>query len=99
MPAPPFMVQFSTGDVQCAQRTAFSGIVDRHCGQVLVVGSAGGPCVSRFICLTTKKMQKATITKSRMLLRNTPYLMAVFVFSSMTRLKNPPGPTTSRSAA
>jgi len=50
--------RFSTGEVQYAHRVALMGIADRHCGQLLVVGSAGGPCFSRFICLTSKEDAK-----------------------------------------
>jgi len=58
----------TTGDVQFGQRLALIGIVEQHSGHSFVVGSAaGGPFFSRFICLTTKKMAKATMAKSRML--------------------------------
>lgn len=61
--------------VQCAQRTAFAGIDDKHNGHSLVAaggGAGAGFGMSRFTCLMSRKMAKATITKSRMVLMNRP---------------------------
>jgi hypothetical protein len=61
--------------VQNAQRFAIIGIVDRHCGQAFVVGSAGGATsalFSLFILRTNKNTAKATIKKLMIVLTKTP---------------------------
>jgi hypothetical protein len=43
---------------------ALSGIVDKHCGQSLVVGTAvGAGFFSRLTCMTSRKITKAIIMK------------------------------------
>lgn len=71
--------QAARSDVQCGQRLALIATVEQHLGHSLVVGSAGGGALlSRFICLITRKMAKATITKSSSVLMKIPYFTAVF---------------------
>jgi hypothetical protein len=61
-------------DVQCPQRFAARGIGIAHCGQSFVVGAATGAgfAAKRLICLTTRKMKKATIRKLTTVFRNIP---------------------------
>ena len=60
-------------DVQCGHRFALSGMAEVQNGHSFVVTGAGASArFSRFICLTTMKMAKATIRKSTTVLRNTP---------------------------
>src|ERR1035437_4710604 len=69
-----------TSEVQCGQRVALIGIVEKQRGHSLVVGStAAGACSSRcfmvFIALMIRKMQNATIMKSMITLMNEPEAM------------------------
>lgn len=59
-------------EVQCGQRVALIGMEDRQYGQSFEAGAASGLRVSRLICRTNRKITKATMTKSRMALRNRP---------------------------
>jgi hypothetical protein len=59
-------------DVQFGQRTAPSGIVNRQYGQGFVVGAASGPRCMRLTWRTTRKMTKATMTKSMIVLMKIP---------------------------
>src|SRR5205823_6339287 len=62
-------------DVQCPQRVALFGIVARQYGHSFWVGSpgrGGAGDSSRLIWRISRKSTKATITKSRTLLKNTP---------------------------
>ncbi len=64
-----------SSEVQLGQRVALRGMVEKHFGHSLVVVSTGrGSSLrrKRFICLMTRKMAKATITKSSIELIKAP---------------------------
>ena len=57
--------------VQCAQRVALIGMVERHRGQSFVVAGPGsGALFILFIALMSRKMQNTTMTKSMVVLMN-----------------------------
>jgi len=59
--------------VQFGQRVALIGMVVKQCGHSFVVGSAGAGCgFIRFIVRTIRKMTKATMMKSMMVVRKMP---------------------------
>jgi hypothetical protein len=57
-----------------AQRVALSGMVERQCGQSLVVGASSAACLllSRLTARTMRKMTKAMIRKVMMSLISWP---------------------------
>jgi hypothetical protein len=60
-------------DVQFGQRVAGIGIWVKQNGHSLVVGAAGaGARFIRFICFTIRKITNAMMTKSIIVLMNTP---------------------------
>jgi hypothetical protein len=71
-------VTYFTSEVQCGQRVALIGIVEKQRGHSLVVGSAGAAgacssrCFSEFIALIIRKIQNATMMKSIVTLMNEP---------------------------
>ena len=61
--------------MHCGQRLAARAMLEQQNGHSLLVGPAsgtGGATVSLFTALTSKKMQKAMMTKLMQLLRNSP---------------------------
>jgi len=81
----------SSSEVQCGQRVALIGMLNRQYGQSLAVGSAGGASsflLSMLICRMRRNTAKATMMKLMSVFTNTPSLtVTALAFCASARVE------------